>query len=93
MATLGLIGSGRIGRTVARLAAAAGWSVVLGNSRNPSTLDSVVSGIGPLARAALPAEAAAAGDRVLVSIPARAMPDVPVSPLAGKVVMDADRRR
>jgi predicted dinucleotide-binding enzyme len=90
MATLGLIGSGNIGSTVARLAAAAGWSVVLSNSRDPSTLDDLVAGIGPLARAATPAEAAAAGDLVLVSIPVRAIPAVPVAPLAGKVVMDTN---
>jgi predicted dinucleotide-binding enzyme len=90
MATLGLIGSGNIGSTVARLAAAAGWSVVLSNSRSPSTLDDLVSEIGPLARAATPAEAAAAGDLVLVSIPVRAIPAVPAAPLAGKVVMDTD---
>jgi predicted dinucleotide-binding enzyme len=90
MTTLGLIGSGHIGGTVARLAAAAGYEVVLSNSRDPSTLDDIVTEIGPLARAATPAEAAAAGDLVLVSIPVRAVRDVPVAPLAGKVVMDTN---
>jgi len=39
---------------------------------------------GPGARAAIPAEAAAAGDLVVVSIPPRAYQRVPVQPLAGK---------
>jgi predicted dinucleotide-binding enzyme len=75
---------------VARLAAAAGFDAVLSNSREPSTLDGLVADIGPRARAATPAEAAAAGDLVLVSIPVRAYRSVPVAPLAGKVVMDTN---
>ncbi len=44
--------------------------------------------MGPDARAATPAEAAAAGDLVVVSIPPRAYLTVPVHPLAGKPVLD-----
>jgi predicted dinucleotide-binding enzyme len=38
MTTIGFIGSGMIGGTVARLAVAAGHDVVLSNSRGPDTL-------------------------------------------------------
>jgi predicted dinucleotide-binding enzyme len=38
MTTIGLIGSGHIGSTVARLAVDAGHDVVLSNSRGPETL-------------------------------------------------------
>jgi len=38
MTTLGIIGSGLIGGTVARLSVAAGYHVVLSNSRGPETL-------------------------------------------------------
>jgi predicted dinucleotide-binding enzyme len=38
MTTVGLIGSGRIGGTVAKLAVAAGHPVILSNSRGPDTL-------------------------------------------------------
>jgi len=44
--------------------------------------------LGPGARAATPAEAAAAGNPVAVSIPPRAYLAVPVQPLAGKPVLD-----
>src|SRR5438874_2579756 len=84
MTTVGLIGSGRIGGTVARLAVAAGYDVVLSNSRGPDTLKELVDELGPRARAGTPAEAAAAGDLVLVSIPLRAYPTVPVEPPAGR---------
>ncbi|MFD3456661.1 NADPH-dependent F420 reductase [Streptomyces sp. NPDC058691] len=88
MATLGLIGSGNIGSTLARLAADAGLDVVLSNSRGPETLADLVSEIGPRARAATPEEAAAAGDWVVVTIPLKAVDQVPVKPLAGKTVID-----
>ncbi|MGC9665167.1 NADPH-dependent F420 reductase [Planosporangium sp. 12N6] len=90
MTTLGLIGSGNIGGTVARLAVAAGYDVVLSNSRGPESLQELVAVLGPRARAATPAEAAAAGDLVVVSVPLRAYRSVPVEPLAGKVVIDTN---
>jgi predicted dinucleotide-binding enzyme len=90
MTTIGLIGSGNIGSTVARLAVEAGHDVVLSNSRGPETLQELVDSLGPRARAATPAEAAAAGDIVVVTVPLRAYPDVPVAPLAGKVVIDTN---
>ena len=90
MTTVGLIGSGHIGGTVAALATAAGYDVVLSNSRGPQTLADLVAELGPHARAATAAEAAEAGDLVVVSIPLRAYRDVPVEPLAGKVVIDTN---
>jgi 8-hydroxy-5-deazaflavin:NADPH oxidoreductase len=88
MTTVGLIGSGRIGSTVARLAIAAGHEAVLSNSRGPQTLLDLVAELGPRSRPATAEEAAAAGDIVLVSIPVRADTQVPAAPLAGKLVMD-----
>jgi 8-hydroxy-5-deazaflavin:NADPH oxidoreductase len=90
MTTIGLIGSGNIGGTVARLAVGAGYDVVLSNRRGPETLAGLVSELGPHARAATAAEAAAAGDLVVVSVPLKAYREVPVEPLAGKVVIDTN---
>jgi predicted dinucleotide-binding enzyme len=73
--TVGFIGSGRIGGMEARLAIAAGYDVVLSNSRGPQALKDLVKELAPHARAATPAGAAAAGDLVVVvSIPPRAYP-------------------
>jgi predicted dinucleotide-binding enzyme len=88
MTTIGFIGSGNIGSTVARLAIAAGHDVVLSNSRGPETLVDVVQRLGDHARAATADEAAAEGDLIVVSVPLSAVEDLPVAPLAGKVVMD-----
>ena len=88
MTTIGFIGAGNIGGTVARLAVSAGYEVVLSNSRTPKTLQDLVSSLGVTARATTPSEAAAAGELVVVSIPLRAYPTVPVEPLVGKTVLD-----
>jgi predicted dinucleotide-binding enzyme len=88
MATLGLIGAGNIGSQLARLALARGYDVVLSNSRGPETLTALVAELGPKARAATPAEAATAGDIVVVTIPLGDYQTVPVEPLAGKIVID-----
>ncbi|MFI5832838.1 NADPH-dependent F420 reductase [Micromonospora sp. NPDC051300] len=90
MTTVGLIGSGNIGGTVARLAVDVGHDVVLSNSRGPETLQDLVSELGPRARAATAAEAADAGDLVVVTIPLRAYREVPAAPLAGKIVIDTN---
>jgi predicted dinucleotide-binding enzyme len=90
MTTVGFIGSGKIGSTVARLSVAAGHPVVLSNSRGPETLQDLVGELGPLARAATGAQAAAADDIVVVTIPLRAYRSVPVDPLSGKVVIDTN---
>jgi predicted dinucleotide-binding enzyme len=88
MTSVGFIGSGRIGSTVARLSVAAGYDVVLSNSREPETLADLVKELGPMARAATSQEAADEGDLVVVSIPLHAYQAVPAGPLAGKLVLD-----
>ena len=90
MATIGLIGAGQIGSQVARLAVASGHDVVISNSRGPETLSALVAELGPGARAATPADAAAAGDIVVVSVPLKNYQAVPVEPLAGKIVIDTN---
>ena len=89
MTTIGFIGSGLIGGTVARLSVAAGHNVVISNSRGPETLRELVADLGPLAAAATAGQAAEAGDLVVVAIPVKAIADVPATPLSGKPVLDA----
>jgi predicted dinucleotide-binding enzyme len=90
MPTLGLIGAGHIGSQLARLAIANGYSVVISNSRGPETLSGRAVELGPKARAATPADAAKAGDIVVVTLPLKNYKTVPVEPLAGKVVIDTN---
>jgi predicted dinucleotide-binding enzyme len=90
MTTIGLIGAGHIGSQVARLAIAHGYRVVISNSRGPETLAELVTELGPDARAASAAEAARAGDIVVVTVPLKNYRQVPVEPLAGKIVIDTN---
>jgi predicted dinucleotide-binding enzyme len=90
MTTYGLIGSGNIGSTLARLLTRAGHEVVLSNSRGPQTLADLVDELGPLARAGTVDQAATDGAVVVVTIPLKAYRSVPVAPLAGKVVIDTN---
>jgi predicted dinucleotide-binding enzyme len=88
MTTVGIIGSGMIGGTVARLSVAAGHHVVLSNSRGPETLDELVAELVPLASAGTAEQAAEAGELVVVSVPVKAFGEIPAKPLAGKPVLD-----
>jgi predicted dinucleotide-binding enzyme len=90
MKTIGLIGAGHIGSQVARLAVANGYRVVISNSRGPETLAALVAELGPNARAATSTDAAKAGDIVVVTVPLKNYRDVPVEPLAGKIVIDTN---
>ncbi len=88
--TIGFIGAGHIGSQLARLALARGYPVVLSNSRGPDSLGGLITELGPNARAATAADAAAAGDIVVVTVPLKNYRDVPVAPLAGKIVIDTN---
>jgi len=83
MTSVGFIGSGRIGSVLAKLSVAAGYDVLLSNSRGPQTLTDLAAATG--AKAVTSAEAAQA-DLVVVSIPVKAYASVPA--IDGKVVMD-----
>jgi 8-hydroxy-5-deazaflavin:NADPH oxidoreductase len=86
---IGIIGSGHIGGTLAKLFGRAGHEVVISNSRAPASLTALVADIGSQARAAAPAEAAAFGEVVVLAIPYGKYQTLPAAQLKGKVVIDA----
>ena len=90
MTTLGIIGAGKIGTNVATAAINAGYTVIVSNSRGPESLTDLVSELGPGASAATVEEAATRSDMVLVAIPLSQRETVPVGPLRGKLVIDAN---
>ncbi|WP_238006456.1 NAD(P)-binding domain-containing protein [Dactylosporangium sp. AC04546] len=90
MTTFGIIGAGHIGSAVARAVIALGHDVVIANSRGPETLSALVEDLGPAARAASAAEAGVAGDVVVVTVPFGRYREVPIEPLAGKIVLDTN---
>jgi len=90
MTTIGLIGAGHIGSQLARVAIAQGYDVVISNSRGPETLADLVAELGAKARAATAVEAAEAADIAVVTVPLKNYTQVPVEPLAGKIVIDTN---
>jgi predicted dinucleotide-binding enzyme len=88
MASIGFIGSGHVGQAIARRAIVAGHTVVMSNSRGPETLAGLVAAFGPRASAATATAASNAAEIVIVAIPFASFKQVPVDPLAGKVVID-----
>jgi hypothetical protein len=87
MTTIGILGSGHVGSNLARAAIAHRYDVLLSNTQGPDSLAGLVSELGPRARAATPAAAAAKCDFAIVAIPITTIGQVPVEPLAGKVVI------
>jgi predicted dinucleotide-binding enzyme len=87
MTTIGIIGSGHVGSNLAQAAVDHGYDVVLSNTQGPQSLAGLIEDLGPKARAATPAGAAAEGDFAIVAIPVTTIDQVPVEPLAGKVVI------
>ena len=85
---IGIIGAGFIGRALAAYAMRHGHAVMISNSRDPATLGSTVVALG--CKAGTPQQAAEFGDAVAVAIPFKAFRAIPVDPLAGKLVLDAN---
>jgi predicted dinucleotide-binding enzyme len=84
---VGVIGAGRIGGGIARQLAAAGHEVLVAG-REPERLAPLAEEIG--GRAGTPAEAAAFGEVVVLSVPSGAFDDAlaDAGPLDGRIVID-----
>jgi 8-hydroxy-5-deazaflavin:NADPH oxidoreductase len=85
---IGIIGSGRIGGTLAGKLSAAGHEVGLANAHGPRSLEEKARDLGPGVRPMTVEEAAGYGEVVIVSIPFGSYRTVPAEPLRGKVVVD-----
>ena len=87
---IGIIGAGKMGGTLAKLWAMAGYQIMI-SSDHPATLESLAHSIGPNVRVGTPREAASFGNVVVISVPYKALPQVghDLAPeLAGKIVLD-----
>jgi len=78
---IGIIGAGNIGGNLTRRLTALGHEVSVANSRNPDTLADLATETG--ATAVTAGEAVDGADLVVVTIPMKAVPDLPDGFLAG----------
>lgn len=84
---IGIVGSGMIGSSVARLAADAGHRVVVANRRGPESLGGLIAELGDEAAAGTVPQAAAA-DLTVVAIPLAAYADLDAGAFDGSTVVD-----
>ena len=86
---IGIIGSGNIGATAARLFVRAGHEVALSNSRGGQGLEALVAELGGKAKATTIEDAVRFGEAVLIAIPFGKFSALPADAFKGKVVIDA----
>lgn len=87
--TLGIIGAGRVGRVLARLAREAGYRVLVAGSGDPGRIAATVDAVAPGAVAAEASVVARDSDAVVLALPLPRYRELPVDALRGRLVIDA----
>ncbi|MBR7829119.1 NADPH-dependent F420 reductase [Actinospica sp. MGRD01-02] len=85
---IGIIGSGKIGGTLAAHFATAGHEVAIANSRGPETLRELEAELGGHVHAVTAREAAEFGEVTVVAIPFGRYTDLPSGAFDGQIVID-----
>ena len=86
--TIGILGAGRVGTAVARLAVAAGYEVRVATARPPAEIALLLEIMVPGAKADTAEDLIAASDIVILALPLSKYRTLRPELLAGKIVID-----